>query len=333
MGCPDVQINQPSSGDMLMRGARVIGFHGGGSLKPWVLFGIVFSLVMASNLAAAMPKFSEWSTPINLGPTINSAANDVGPAISRDGLSLYLGSNRAGGYGMADIWVSQRASADDPWGPAVNLGATINTAANENVPVLSRDGHWLFFASTRSGGFGGTDLWASWREHVHDDFGWLAPVNLGEGINSAYFDAGPSYFENEDLGAPLLFFNSDRPGGPGGNDVYVSTQQPDGSFGVAQLVEELSSDANDQRPVIRFDGLELFLWSDRPGSLGGTDLWVSTRERVSDPWGTPLNLGGTVNSIYDEAQPYIASDRSTLLFSSNRPGGVGGFDLYATTRS
>src|SRR5947199_18605 len=97
MGCPDVQINQPSSGDMLMRGARVIGFHGGGSLKPWVLFGIVFSLVMASNLAAAMPKFSKWSTPINLGPTINSAANDVGPAISRDGLSLYLGSNRARG--------------------------------------------------------------------------------------------------------------------------------------------------------------------------------------------------------------------------------------------
>src|SRR5207249_11217983 len=122
-------------------------------------------------------------------------------------------------------------------------------------------------------------------------------------------------------------------GGPGGNDVYVSTQQPDGSFGVAQLVDELSSSANDQRPVIRFDGLELFLWSDRPGSVGGTDLWVSSRERVSDPWGTPLNLGGTVNSIYDEAQPYIASDRSTLLFSSNRPGGVGGFDLYTTTHA
>src|SRR5947199_18607 len=133
--------------------------------------------------------------------------------------------------------------------------------------------------------------------------------------------AGPSYFENEDLGAPLLFFNSDRPGGPGGNDVYVSTQQPDGSFGVAQLVEELSSDANDQRPVIRFDGLELFLWSDRPGSLGGTDLWVSTRERVADPWGTPLTLGGTVNSIYDDEQPYIASVRSMLLFSSNRACG------------
>src|SRR5207249_11037300 len=137
----------------------------------------------------------------------------------------------------------------------------------------------------------------------------------------------------EDLGATLLVVRSDRPGGRGGTGACVSTRQPDGSFGVAQLVVELSSGANDQRPVIRFAGLELFLWSDRPGSLGGTDLWVSTRERVSDPWGTPLNLGGTVNSIYDEAQPYIASDRSTLLFSSNRPGGVGGFDLYATTRS
>jgi Tol biopolymer transport system component len=302
-------------------------------LKAWVLLGVGFSLVLASGIAAAAPRFSEWSVPINLGPMINSAANDLGPAISGDGRSLYFGSNRPGGYGQADLWVSQRASVDDPWGSPLNLGATINTASSEQVPALSRDGHWLFFAGNRPGGFGGTDLWASWREQVHDDFGWQAPVNLGAGVNSASFDAGASYFENDDGGVPLLFFNSDRPGGPGGIDIYVSAQQPDGSFGPAELVEELSSAGNDQRPAVRFDGLELFLWSDRSGSLGATDLWVFTRDQVSDAWGTPVNLGTTVNGVSTEAQPYIGSDRMTLFFSSDRPGGAGGFDLYMTTRS
>ncbi len=302
-------------------------------MKTWVFLGVGLSLVLASDIAAAAPRFSEWSVPISLGPMINSASNDLGPAISGDGRSLYLGSNRPGGFGLADLWVAQRASVDDPWGPPVNLGGTVNTASSEQVPALSRDGHWLFFASNRPGGFGGTDLWASWREHVHDDFDWQAPANLGGGVNTAFFDAGASYFENDDSGVPLLFFNSDRPGVSGGIDIYVSAQQPDGSFGPAELVEELSSAGNDQRPVIRFDGLELFLWSDRTESSGGTDLWVSTRELVSDPWGTPVNLGATVNGIYDEAMGYVSSDRLTLFFSSNRPGGAGGFDLYMTTRS
>jgi len=107
---------------------------------------------------------------------------------------------------------------------------------------------------------------------------------------------------------------------------------PDGSFGAAELVEELSSPTRDQRPNVRFDGLELFLWSDRPGSLG-LDIWVSTRDAVTDPWTPPVNLGPIVNSPLLEAQAYISSDGKTLYFSSTRPGGLGGYDLYVTTRT
>ena len=99
------------------------------------------------------------------------------------------------------------------------------------------------------------------------------------------------------------------------------------------LVPELSSAQSDQRPSVRFDGLEMFLFSNRAGSLGNADLWVSTRETVSDAWETPRNLGPTVNSTFVDAQPYIARDRLTLFFMSNRPGGCGGFDLYMTTRT
>jgi hypothetical protein len=119
-----------------------------------------------------------------------------------------------GGFGGEDLWVSKRAGKDDAWNPPVNLGMIINTAANERSPALSRDGHYLFFGTTRGGGSGGFDIWVSWRHNTHDDFGWQSPVNLGPRLNTAATDAGASYFENEETGIPLLFLASSRPGAP-----------------------------------------------------------------------------------------------------------------------
>jgi hypothetical protein len=278
-----------------------------------------------------MATFSAWREPTNLGCANNSSAGDQGPAISKDGLSLYFGSMRAGGFGGSDIWVSQRASVDEPWEPPINLGAVVNTPGVDNVPALSRDGHLLFFNSDRQGTSGGADIWVSYREHVHDDFGWQTPVNAGAGVNSSALELGASYVENEGAGAPLLFFGRGQtlvdP------DIYVSDLRPDGSFGDAVLVPELSSAESDQRPSLRFDGIEMFLGSNRAGSLGNTDLWMATRETVFEAWSSPANLGPPVNSPFGEMQPYIAADRLTLFFASNRPGGCGGFDLYVTTRT
>ncbi len=302
-----------------------------------VSFSCVLVIVLASLVGAAPPEYSDWSTPVNLGPTVNSQSLDAGPAISKDGLSLFFSSDRVGGFGSQDIWVTQRPTVDSPWGTPVNLIA-INTAALEQVPALSRDEHWLFFNSDRAGGCGGVDIWGSFRVNTHDDFGWQPPINLGPGdqcgvgVNSAFFDGGVSYFENDDGGPPQLFFGSGRPGGPGGIDIYVSAQLADGSFGPATLVAELSSPQSDQRPVPRFDGLELFLFSDRGGTLGGFDIWVATRETVADAWSVPLNLGPSVNTTSDERQAYLSSDRETLFLVSNRPGGSGGFDLYVSKR-
>jgi hypothetical protein len=289
-------------------------------------------IVIAPADPDAAPRFSEWSAPVNLGGTVNSGFIDAGAAISKDGLSLYFHSDRPGGFGSNDIWMSRRAALDTPWGPPLNLGAVINTSALDNAPVLSRDEHWLFFNSTRTGGYGGFDLWASYRAHTHDDFAWQPPINLGTGVNSMSLEAAASFFENDDDGLPLLFFTR-LPGALGNADTYVSAATADGSFGPATLVPELSSAANDQRPSVRFDGLEVFLQSDRVGSFGGFDLWVSTRETLSQAWSIPINLGSTVNSTSSVQQPHIAADRETLFFASNRPGGFGGQDLYVTTRA
>ncbi len=151
-------------------------------------------------------------------------------------------------------------------------------------------------------------------------------------MNSESIDAGAGFFENDEGGRPLLFFVSTRPGGLGNFDIYVVAATAPGSLGPATLVPELSSEANDRRPSVRFDGLEVFFDSDRVGSLG-SDLWVSTRETPAQAWSTPTTLGLTVNSTAEDLMPNIAADRESLFFTSNREGGSGGFDLYVTTRT
>jgi WD40-like Beta Propeller Repeat len=299
-----------------------------------LLVGGMLAIVMTQAPSAHAQKYSDWSAPVNLGPVINSAFNDQQPAISKNGLSLYFASARPGGLGGFDIYVSQRASVDDPWGSPANLGPTVNTASNEGNPAFSRDEHLMFFQSDRPGGLGLIDIWVSYREHTHDDFDWQPGVNLGAGVNTAAGDQAPSYFENDEPGVPQLYFASDRPGGLGALDIYMSEQTAGGSFGPAVLVTELSSPRGDSRPSIRHDGLEIFFQSNRVGSIGlSNDLWVATRESTLDVWSTPVNLGDTINTTFAEQNPYLSSDGKTLFFASDRPGGFGSTDLYMSTRT
>lgn len=306
-------------------------------LKRKTLICAVLGLLLSSLfarpplLAQSHSALTVWSTPVNLGPVINSPYTDQHPAISKDGLSLYFTSDRPGGFGGLDLWVSQRGGVDIPWGPAMNLGPNINTSGNENAPNLSIDGHRLYFGSIRPGGFGSSDIYVSHRQDKGDDFGWEVPLNLGPNINTPAAENGPSIFEDETTGVTTLYFTSDRPG-IGGFDIYASTQKEDDSFYPAVIVPELSSPYRDTRLAIRRDGLEIFISSERPGGVDLRDLWVSTRLTTSDPWGTPVDLGAPINTTALEGAPALSFDGTTLYFFSNRAGGFGGFDLYVTTR-
>lgn len=281
--------------------------------------------------AALMPpagasQYSDWSAPVNLGPTINSSSADAGPALSEDGLALYFNSSRPGGFGDADLYVARRETTDAPWDAPVNLGAIINTTSFEGFPNLSRDEHYLFFVSPRASGT--ADIWVSYRRDTDDDFAWELAALLGPSVNTTAADHGPGYFENKKLGLPQLYFHSNRPGGPGSNDIYVAD-----AFGPAVLVAELSSLQVDARPAISRNGLEIFFHSNRPGSIGGFDMWSSVRASVFEPWSSPQNLGDTVNGASDDFIAAISSDGDALFFTSNRPEGFGSNDIYVTTRS
>ena len=259
-------------------------------------------------------------------------ASDIEVSISKDGLSLYFASNRAGGFGRQDIWVSRRAGIDDAWGPPQNLGPAVNTAFDDRAPMLTRDGHRMYFSSDRPGGLGGSNVYVSRRHSQRNNFGWEPPENLGGNVNSG--GAGlPFYSEDPVTGTGALYFNSGRPGGIGSTDIYASTLQHDETFGPAVLVPELSSPLRDAKVSIRRDGLELFLTSDRTGTIGSFDVWVATRATTNSPWSTPVNLGPVVNSTVDEGRMALSFDGTTLYVTGTRPGGFGAQDIWVSTRS
>ena len=296
-------------------------------IKKLISIALVFALGLAASVANADFTFG---TPTNLGPPVNSFSHDSAPNISTDGLELYFNSNRPGGYGRLDLWVTTRATTKDDWAAPANLGSKANSAADELYPSISADGLSLYFAdglwyesSPRPGGFGQTDIWVTNRETTDDD--WSTPVNLGPTVNSSAFDCGPSISTN-DLS---LYFGSNRPGGSGGNDLWMTTRPTvsDPWGPPVNLGPTVNSSAHDVEPSISTDGLVLFFMSTRSGGSGSYDLWVTTRASTNDDWGAPVNLGPTVNSSVIDVTPCIPADGANLFFMSERVGGYDTSDL------
>jgi len=277
---------------------------------------------------------SDWSAPVNLGAMINSTFLDAQPNLSKDGLSLYFTSTRpVGGQGGNDLWVARRGCEDCPWEAPVNLGAVINTSGVEAGSDLSADGHLLFFHSNRPGSLGGNDIYVSRRADPNDDFGWGPPEALGPDVNTTADENAPTYLQSaEDGSANLYFTRGDAT--TQAQELYVAAITRDGETrSPAVLAVELNSIANDAAPTVRADGRELLFHSPRSGTLGFADLWVSTRQSVHEPWSTPVNLGAPLNTTAFDLQPSLSHDGRTLVWASDRPGSIGGLDIWMSTRT
>lgn len=297
---------------------------------------ITVALLIAAFLglspAAKAQEYSDWSAPERLGPEINTSGFLEGcPFISKDNKTLFFASNRAGGSGAADVWASVRDEEETAWNTPFNLGPVLNSSAADVCPTFTISGRYLYFVSARAGGCGGDDIYVSRLTSKKDLTSWATPENLGCQFNSALNDITPSLFEDED-GTVYLYFSSNRTGGTGGMDIYVSVQQPDGSFGAPANAAELNTVSNDMRPNIRYrDGLEIFFESNRLGALGPNDLYSSTRSATSDPWSVPENLGAIVNTTFNEGRPSLSFDATEMYFMSNRNDPTS--DIYVTRRS
>ncbi|MBA2300505.1 MAG: PD40 domain-containing protein [Chloroflexi bacterium] len=283
-------------------------------------------LLSAVLIGSAMAgHYSAWGTAVSAeslpgsSSDINTTSNDGCPIESSDGNSLYTATNRPGGLGGIDIWVAHRSSTDAGFGPMVNLGAAINSEVDDFCPTPVR-GKGLFFVSSRSGGCGGADIYFTRNNPSH---GWTDPENLGCSVNSALGEAGPAYFEAD--GQAYLYFSS-------GPEIMASIQQSDGSFGPAAAVAELNSPAGDFRPNVRKGGLEMVFDSNRTDTLGGQDLYFSTRSSASEPWSVPVNGGSAVNTAAGETRGSFSWDGLRLYFGRT-PGPEGGTDIFISSRT
>jgi Tol biopolymer transport system component len=300
------------------------------ALKRVLVLSLVAGVVAGAALAAS-GDYGSWSQAFRVesipgtDPGFNGASLDGCPFVSRDGKTFYMASNRPGGLGGIDIWVSKRASVDDPWGAPANVGAPVNSEANDFCPTISRDGHLFYFVSNRAGGCGGDDIYTT---RLRAD-GWDPVENLGCEVNSSANEASPFPLP-ERADGPVLYFSSTR---SGGGDLFRS-ESHGGIFGPAESFAGVNSPtANDGQPNLRRDGLELFFFSTRPGGLGMQDLYSATRASVREPWSTPVNLGPLVNSAAPDTRPSLSWDGTTLYFGSGRAGGEGDSDHYVTTRA
>lgn len=212
---------------------------------------------------------NRWSA-VNLGAVVNSPDNEEAPDISADGLTLYFFSNRSGGSGARDLWVTTRPTTTAGWGEPVNLGPPVNTSSGEDYPSISTDGCTLYFSSDRSGVL---DLWVTTR--LTADANWSEPVSLGPTVNSSTYDWAPSISGD----GRMLFFTSSRPGGYGGywGDVWVTTRPTtDANWGEpVNLGPTVNSSSHDTEPDISADGSALYFTSYQ------YDMWLFYEVSIS----------------------------------------------------
>jgi hypothetical protein len=220
--------------------------------------------------------------------------------------------------GLAFAVAALAPAAQAEWQTPVNLGPTINSTYNDWYPVIARDGSYMIFVSTRAGGQGGSDLWIS--RNVGGQ--WQQPQNLGPNVNTGSTESAPFLAEND---STLYFLSMST----GGGDIY-SAQLVDG---VPAPRQALPSPINfsgsiDCCPVLSHDGQRLYICSDRTGTIGSIDLWVS--QRSGDTWGTPVNMGPAINTAATDCPRWISDDGSTLLICSTRTDGLGNADMWVT---
>jgi tetratricopeptide (TPR) repeat protein len=158
---------------------------------------------------------SEWTKPAKLNKNVNTEAWEGSCSMTADGRYLFFASERKGGLGGRDIYVSEKVNGD--WGPATNLGPTINTVTDEDAPFIHPDGITMFFSSKGHTSIGGYDIMFS----IKKDGEWLPPKNMGIPLNTTEDDRYYVINAKGDKG----FFSSDRggAGGKGKQDIYVVT--------------------------------------------------------------------------------------------------------------
>ena len=265
---------------------------------------------------------------IRLGPEINTDAWEYLPSLTADANTLIF-TRRTN---QEDFYISYKE--DDNWTYAEPITA-LNTPKNEGAQSVSADGKTILFTvCQRSGDFGACDLYIS---EVQNGY-WKKPKNLGSTVNTKYSDKQPSISANGNQ----IIFCSDRPGGKGGLDLWITKKSHNGWAKPQNLGEPINTVGDESSPFLHADGVSLYFSSNGHANLGKVDIFKSERAD-NGLWSIPENLGHPINSpavdnnfvvTLDGTTAYMASDRGDTPNDSKglKTTDIIEFELYAKAR-
>jgi outer membrane protein OmpA-like peptidoglycan-associated protein/tetratricopeptide (TPR) repeat protein len=260
----------------------------------------------------------------NAGTSVNTYFHDYSPIISSDGNTLIFTSNRTADEQeiedetyYEDIYITRKTA--NGWSAPKKISSRLNHEYNDAAASLSPDGKTLFLYYEEGAG----DIYMSRVEG--DD--WTEPVPLNKNINTTlYWETSASISAD----GKKLFFASNRPGGIGELDIYVSELDAKGNWGKAvNLGPLINTPENEDAPFIHPDGVTLYFSSDGHPSLGNSDIFIS--EFRNGKWQKPQNLGWPINTWEFDGFFTISADKKKGFYSTLKEGGYGEADIYSIT--
>jgi outer membrane protein OmpA-like peptidoglycan-associated protein len=260
----------------------------------------------------------------NMGVGVNTTLHEYAPIISSDGSMLIFTSNRTDDQkairertNYEDIFVTTKGG--NTWQAPKKIGSNVNQKYNDAAASLSPDGKTLFLYYEEGAG----DIYISRLENGE----WGVPKSLNKNINtSMYWETSASMSAD----GKKLYFASNRPGGIGELDLYVSELTASGDWGKAANLGPLINTAeNEDAPFIHPDGVTLYFSSDGHPNLGNSDIFVT--EFKSGKWQKPENLGWPINTWEYDGFFTISADKKKGYYSTMKEGGLGETDIYSIT--
>ena len=262
----------------------------------------------------------------NLGSAVNSKYPEYAPLLVADESSLFFTSCRIGSLGnkkdpktgnyFEDIWTANKNETHQ-YSQAKNIGSPINTEGHDATATISVDGQTLII-------YRNENLYISYLKGTV----WSEPMLLPKTINTDAWESSASLSSD----GKTLYFSSNKKGGFGGKDIYLSHKNEKGNWEAAiNLGSVVNTAADEESPFIHPDQKTLYFSSDRAESIGGFDIFSSTIDTIGI-WSKPMNIGLPINSPEDDLDFVWSADGKRAYFSSIRVGGLGEEDIYMLER-
>lgn len=272
----------------------------------------------------------------NLGDKVNTSGDDFAPVMNPNyGNVVYFSSIRSGNEGdlqdefgivdtikgtyRADIFKTMLDKG--VWTAAERLDEKINTSAHDVIFDFDANGSLLYYGISKYKNFDYSNIYS--KSYINDEVSDI-PFKFPIEVNSGEWDADAFFFNDS-----ILIFSSDRNGGFGGKDLYLSYRTANGKWADAvNMGETINSPYDEITPFLTNNGKDLYFSSNNVEGMGGFDIFKTTFDAKNEGWSKPMNLGMPMNSAGDDAYFRVSDDGMRGYFSSSRTSGYGGKDVY-----